>query len=102
MLTFSKEGKKGIKAKALLMLEGNHCCQAVKQYMKALKKKRKRIEKQQKAVRGKGKKTGESIENKWKATPEKGKEEATMVLRKLNKDIAKASQWMVSMYDQGE
>ena len=47
VLTFSKKGKRGIKAKALLMLGGNHRCQAVKQYVKALKKKHERIEKQQ-------------------------------------------------------
>ena len=94
-LTFSKEGKRGIKAEVLLMLEGNHRCQGVKRYVKALKKKHKGIEKQQKAVRGKGKKTGGSIEDKGEATPEKGKEEVATVLRKLNEDIAKASQWVV-------
>ena len=102
VLTFSKKGKRGIKAKALLMLGGNHRCQAVKQYVKALKKKHERIEKQQKAARGKGKKTGRSIEDKREATPEKGEEEAVTVLRKLDEDIAKASQWVVRVYDQGE
>ena len=84
------------------MLEGNHCCQAVKQYVKALKKKCEGIEKQQKAVRGKGKKMGGSIEDKGEAAPEKGEEEAAMVLRKLDKDIAKASQWVVRVYDRDE
>ena len=101
-LTFSEEGKRGIKAEALLMLGGNHRCQAVKRYVKALKKEREGIEKQQKAVRGKGKKTGGSIEDKGEATPEEGEEEAATVLRKLDEDIAKASQWVVRVYDRGE
>ena len=46
-LTFSEKGKRGIKAETLLMLGGNHCCQAVKRYVKALKKKHEGIEKQQ-------------------------------------------------------
>ena len=101
-LKFSAAGEAVMKQEHLVMLGGNHRREAVMVYVGEKKKKREEIAKKLEVGGGKGKKSGRGGAKEGGRTQEDVDEEMKRMVRKLDADIAKASRWVVRVYDRGK
>jgi len=100
-LRLSEEGINAVGDKNLWVLGGNHRREAVQSYVTTKKKERKGIEKKLEAATSKRKKRRGDTEIEDAETQEE-EEKMRQMMTRLDGDIAKASEWVVRVYDQGE
>ena len=101
-LRLSEEGVEAVGDKGLWVLGGNHRREALQSYVATKKKERKAIEKKVEAATSKSKTRREGTEREGGKTQEAAEEEMKRTMMKLDADIARASQWVVRVYDRGE